>query len=194
MLSDLNKVDFANVQDQAGWVCLQCDQSLVSSLESEFKRILGAPTDLETWAQWLQSAVNKALENVKAKETLVQAARQFLLNWSFYSSMVIRDLTLRSAASFGSFHLIRLLYDEYVFYLVEQKVAQVLHKSPVAVMGLQQFRTTGKSASGTTSTMIAEKFQEENEEVEEEEEEEETEEEDEEESGEPKLKIAKVTV
>ncbi len=32
--------------------------------------------------------------------------------------MVIRDLTLRSAASFGSFHLIRLLYDEYMFYLV----------------------------------------------------------------------------
>ena len=60
----------------------------------------------------------------------------------FSSSMVIRDLTLRSAASFGSFHLIRLLYDEYVFYLVEQKVAQVLHKSPVAVMGLQQFRTS----------------------------------------------------
>ena len=56
----------------------------MSSLESEFKRILGAPADLETWAQWLQSAVNKALENVKAKETLVQAARQFLLNWSFY--------------------------------------------------------------------------------------------------------------
>ena len=54
--------------------------------------------------------------------------------------------------------------------------------------------SAGKSASGTTSTMIAEKFQEENEEVEEEEEEEETEEEDDEESGEPKLKIAKVTV
>ena len=48
--------------------------------------------------------------------------------------MVIRDLTLRSAASFGSFHLIRLLYDEYMFYLVEHKVAQVLGKSPVAVM------------------------------------------------------------
>ena len=56
--------------------------------------------------------------------------------------MIIRDLTLRSAASFGSFHLIRLLYDEYVFYLVEQKVAQVLGKSPVAVMGLQQFRAS----------------------------------------------------
>ena len=49
--------------------------------------------------------------------------------------MVIRDLTLRSAASFGSFHLIRLLYDEYMFYLVEHKVASATGETPVAVMG-----------------------------------------------------------
>ena len=52
-----------------------------------------------------------------------------------FSSLVIRDLTLRSAASFGSFHLIRLLYDEYMFYLVEQKVAAAYEESPVAVIG-----------------------------------------------------------
>ena len=51
-----------------------------------------------------------------------------------YSSMVIRDLTLRSAASFGSFHLIRLLYDEYMFYLIEHKVARASGKTPIAVM------------------------------------------------------------
>ena len=51
------------------------------------------------------------------------------------SSMIIRDLTLRSAASFGSFHLIRLLYDEYMFYLVEHKVAKAIGASPMAVMG-----------------------------------------------------------
>ena len=49
--------------------------------------------------------------------------------------MVIRDLTLRSAASFGSFHLIRLLYDEYMFYLVEHRVAMVTGETPIAVMG-----------------------------------------------------------
>lgn len=49
--------------------------------------------------------------------------------------MVIRDLTLRSAASFGSFHLIRLLYDEYMFYLVEHRVAQATGETPIAVMG-----------------------------------------------------------
>ena len=52
-----------------------------------------------------------------------------------YSSMVIRDLTLRSAASFGSFHLIRLLYDEFMFYLVEHKVANATGQTPIAVMG-----------------------------------------------------------
>ena len=51
------------------------------------------------------------------------------------SSMVIRDLTLRSAASFGSFHLIRLLYDEYMYYLVEQRVAKFRNTDPVVVMG-----------------------------------------------------------
>lgn len=49
--------------------------------------------------------------------------------------MVIRDLTLRSAASFGSFHLIRLLYDEYMFYLVEHRVAKATGETPIAVMG-----------------------------------------------------------
>lgn len=48
--------------------------------------------------------------------------------------MVIRDLTLRSAASFGSFHLIRLLYDEYMFFLIEHKVAKATDKTPIAVM------------------------------------------------------------
>ena len=52
-----------------------------------------------------------------------------------FSSMIIRDLTLRSAASFGSFHLIRLLYDEYIFYLVEHRVAAATQQTPIAVMG-----------------------------------------------------------
>ena len=57
-----------------------------------------------------------------------------LCNCATISSMVIRDLTLRSAASFGSFHLIRLLYDEYMFFLIEHKVAKATGKTPIAVM------------------------------------------------------------
>ncbi|GFU38725.1 transcription factor RFX4 [Trichonephila clavipes] len=46
-------------------------------------------------------------------------ARQFLLLWSAFGTRVIRDMTLHSAASFGSFHLLRLMFDDYVLFLVE---------------------------------------------------------------------------
>ncbi len=133
MLNDLNRVDFHNVQEQASWVC-QCDTSTVQRLENEFKAALQQQHSLEQWATWLRSVVDQTLQEYRGKASFVKAARQFLLKWSFYSSMVIRDLTLRSAASFGSFHLIRLLYDEYMFYILERKVAEETNTQPIAVM------------------------------------------------------------
>ncbi|XP_038939067.1 DNA-binding protein RFX2 isoform X2 [Rattus norvegicus] len=134
MLSDLNRVDFANVQEQASWVC-QCEESLVQRLEHDFKVTLQQQSSLDQWASWLDNVVTQVLKQHAGSPSFPKAARQFLLKWSFYSSMVIRDLTLRSAASFGSFHLIRLLYDEYMFYLVEHRVAQATGETPIAVMG-----------------------------------------------------------
>ncbi|XP_066499588.1 DNA-binding protein RFX2 isoform X1 [Hoplias malabaricus] len=134
MLSDLNRVDFANVQEQASWVC-QCDESVVQRLEQDFKVTLQQQSSLDQWATWLDNVVSQVLKPHEGSPSFPRAARQFLLKWSFYSSMVIRDLTLRSAASFGSFHLIRLLYDEYMFYLVEHRVAQATGETPIAVMG-----------------------------------------------------------
>ncbi|XP_056445447.1 transcription factor RFX3 isoform X2 [Gadus chalcogrammus] len=134
MLSDLNRVDFANVQEQASWVC-KCEEGVVQRLEQDFKATLQQHSSLEQWATWLDNVVTQALEPYDHRTSFPKAARQFLLNWSFYSSMVIRDLTLRSAASFGSFHLIRLLYDEYMFYLVEHRVARATGETAIGVMG-----------------------------------------------------------
>ncbi|EDW96804.2 DNA-binding protein RFX2 isoform X4 [Drosophila yakuba] len=133
MLSDLNRVDFHNVQEQAAWVS-QCAPAVVQRLESDFKAALQQQSSLEQWASWLQLVVESAMEEYNGKPTYARAARQFLLKWSFYSSMIIRDLTLRSASSFGSFHLIRLLFDEYMFYLVEHKIAEAQDKTAIAVI------------------------------------------------------------
>ncbi|ETE71429.1 Transcription factor RFX3, partial [Ophiophagus hannah] len=127
MLNDLNR-------EQASWVC-QCDDNMVQRLETDFKMTLQQQSTLEQWAAWLDNVMMQALKPYEGRPSFPKAARQFLLKWSFYSSMVIRDLTLRSAASFGSFHLIRLLYDEYMFYLVEHRVAQATGETPIAVMG-----------------------------------------------------------
>ncbi|CAB4064086.1 RFX1_2_3 [Lepeophtheirus salmonis] len=114
MDEDLSKIDFDSVRENCGWIC-DCNSSIVKLFEEEFKSTLKREVDLETWAKW-----------------------QFLLRWSFYSSMVLRDLTLRSALSFGSFHLIRLLFDEYLHYAVEKRVAAKLKTVPMAlVIGLQ---------------------------------------------------------
>nr|XP_046262242.1 MHC class II regulatory factor RFX1 isoform X5 [Scatophagus argus] len=145
MLSDLNRVDFTNVQEQASWVC-QCEDLVVQRLEQDFKMTLQQQNSLEQWATWLDGVVSQALKPYEHNPVaLPKAAKVFLLNWSFYSSMVIRDLTLRSAASFGSFHLIRLLYDEYMYYLIEHRVAQAKGVTPIAVMG--EFASTIKSRS-----------------------------------------------
>ncbi|XP_078387637.1 MHC class II regulatory factor RFX1-like isoform X4 [Cetorhinus maximus] len=142
MLSDLNRVDFANVQEQASWVC-RCEDGVVQRLEQDFKMTLQQQNSLEQWASWLDSVVTQVLKPYHGSPSFPKAAKQFLLKWSFYSSMVIRDLTLRSAASFGSFHLIRLLYDEYMYYLIEHRVAQAKGETPIAVMG--EFADLGRA-------------------------------------------------
>ncbi|CAH0626849.1 unnamed protein product [Chrysodeixis includens] len=134
MLADLNRVDFRVVREQAAWACSCGSAATAHKLEADFKATLGRGASLEQWAGWLEGCVRQALAPHERRADYTARARRLLLDWSFYSSLVIRELTLRSAASFGSFHLIRLLYDEYVSYLIERRVAAHLNQPPIAVM------------------------------------------------------------
>mmetsp|Transcript_30700 Transcript_30700/g.92032 ORF Transcript_30700/g.92032 Transcript_30700/m.92032 type:complete len:534 (+) Transcript_30700:124-1725(+) len=116
MLNDIMMIDFSAITAQADLACM-CSADLVTSTEMEFKFALKSGYTLRQWAAWMQS---KIIQITKGEPNPAQRARWFLVRWSFYSSLVIRDLTLRSAPSFGSFHLMRLLYDEYLLYLIEQ--------------------------------------------------------------------------
>ena len=48
MWNDLNKVDFNNVQEQSSWVC-QCDESLITKLEQDFKQTLAQQVSSEVF-------------------------------------------------------------------------------------------------------------------------------------------------
>ncbi|XP_038597719.1 MHC class II regulatory factor RFX1-like isoform X4 [Tachyglossus aculeatus] len=134
MLNDLNHVDFADIQEQASWVG-HCENSIVQQLEQDFKVTLQQQYSLEQWASWLDCVVSQVLKPYEGSPSFPKAAKLFILKWSFYSSLVIRDLTLHGAASFGSFHLIWLFCDEYMYYLIEHRVAQDRSKTPIAIMG-----------------------------------------------------------
>lgn len=129
MIADFNRVDFQNVQEQACWVC-HCEDEMVDQIEKSFKQLLQQENPFEHWGQWCEQIVETCLT-----ENDVRSATQFFFKWGFYSSLVMRDLTLRSASSFGSFHLIRLLFDEYIFYLIEHRVAKQSGKTPLQVLG-----------------------------------------------------------
>lgn len=134
MLADLNRVDFRVVREQAAWACSCGSAATAHKLEADFKATLGRGASLEQWAGWLEACVRTALAPHERRADYTARARRLLLDWSFYSSLVIRELTLRSAASFGSFHLIRLLYDEYVSYLIERRVAAHHNVPCISVM------------------------------------------------------------
>ncbi|KAJ3010131.1 DNA-binding protein rfx2 [Thoreauomyces humboldtii] len=125
MLIDWNRIDFENIRDQASWVCECRKEDIVQVMELDFRQLLTTSGKLELWTGWLETVVNRFLDETLDPQKYVYVARQFLLKWAFYSSLAMRDLTLRSATSFGSFHLLRLLFDEYIFYLVEQRIANI---------------------------------------------------------------------
>ncbi|CAH2992396.1 unnamed protein product [Chilo suppressalis] len=95
MLSDLNRVDFRVVREQAAWACSCGSAATAHRLEADFKATLGRGATLEQWAAWLEGCVRAALAPHEARADYTARARRLLLDWSFYSSLVIRELTLR---------------------------------------------------------------------------------------------------
>jgi regulatory factor X 1/2/3 len=134
MLVDLNQIDFRSIQEQASLVC-QVDDGLVQQLEVNFKKVLQQQNSIEQWTAWLNGFVSQVLKAYERKSNFAKDARQLFLKWSFCTSMVIRDLALKNAASFGSFFLIRLLLDEYMFYIIEKNVVMETERTLTAVKG-----------------------------------------------------------
>ncbi|GIY82901.1 transcription factor RFX4 [Caerostris darwini] len=94
---------------------------LILKLGRDFETLLEEEAPIENYIEWLEALVNKCAVHAagRRKGAGRRLARQFLLLWSAFGTRVIRDMTLHSAASFGSFHLLRLMFDDYVLFLVE---------------------------------------------------------------------------
>ncbi|TMS34770.1 hypothetical protein L596_002295 [Steinernema carpocapsae] len=135
MYEDFVRVDMQTVNEQAAFVC-ECDPMLVSNLTVDFRDNLQKLRTLEEWTEWMEAVIDQILAKYYNSHltTMANAGRKFLTRWSYYGSMIIRDLTLRSANSFGSFHLIRLLFDEYMLYLVEKSLAKSANKPLISIL------------------------------------------------------------
>lgn len=87
MLSDLSRVDFHSVREQAAWVC-ECEHEVIKQFELDFKLTLQQQNSLEQWASWLQDVVQAVLKQYEGRPNFSHSARQFLLKWSFYRLVI----------------------------------------------------------------------------------------------------------
>ncbi|XP_070566818.1 DNA-binding protein RFX6-like isoform X2 [Ptychodera flava] len=130
MAKDLNEVDFPSIWNQGVACCpeiLEKDPQNAIGLINEFEGLLSKQAPIEAYTEWIDSVIDRCVLQ-PSKENgrpFRERARDFLLTWSFFTSRVMRDLTLHSAASFGSFHLIHMMFDEYVFLVMETQQNQL---------------------------------------------------------------------
>ncbi|NXE29011.1 RFX6 protein, partial [Ardeotis kori] len=129
MVSDIEKVDLNSIGSQALLTIsgsTDSDGEVYSEYDSitvfqELKDLLKKNATVESFIEWLDTVVEQRV--IKASKpngrSLKKRAQDFLLKWSFFGARVMHNLTLNNASSFGSFHLIRMLLDEYILLAME---------------------------------------------------------------------------
>uniref|UniRef100_A0AA85IWM7 RFX-type winged-helix domain-containing protein n=1 Tax=Trichobilharzia regenti TaxID=157069 RepID=A0AA85IWM7_TRIRE len=105
----------------------------INVLHSEMCNLLMNKSTLTTWTKWLDKIVTRSLVNSQSGPKRANTARQLMLVWTYYSSLLMRELTLRSAISFGNCHLLRMFCDEYLSYRLEQVASSPLTTLPKSI-------------------------------------------------------------
>ncbi|MBN3303242.1 RFX6 protein, partial [Amia calva] len=129
MVCDIEKVDLNSIGSQALLTVSSGsdqDSDLYSEYDSitvfqELKDLLKKNATVESSIEWLDTVVeHRVIKPSKQNgRSLKRRAQDFLLKWSFFGARVMHNLTLNNATSFGSFHLIRMLLDEYILLTIE---------------------------------------------------------------------------
>lgn len=83
MISDLNHVDFRDVQEQVALIC-GSNGNVEPDLEAEFKATFSQDQTVEQLAKWLEGVVDRVLHSYFTTEDCLKASSSFLLKWSFY--------------------------------------------------------------------------------------------------------------
>eukprot|EP00127_Corallochytrium_limacisporum_P004685 Clim_evm39s172 gene=Clim_evmTU39s172 len=134
MMADLNSVDMRGVLLQAEWT-FNCAVPL-QQVVMDFRRLLSNRAPIKEWFSWLDYLIMLCCPALKDDDGALgeHQLRLMLLHTSYLCSLIIRDLTLRSANAFGSFHLMRMLVDEYLTYQTELRPIVALQRREAATI------------------------------------------------------------
>ncbi|XP_065903597.1 transcription factor RFX4-like isoform X2 [Dysidea avara] len=133
MRNDWQKVDLKGVLCQTVWVMDELQfadgmKDIIIQYLSELHPMIRPKMMLEDFAEWIENAVSSIFimgNRVDDGEDHMRAlAANFMKVWSFFITKVTRELTLLSATSFGSFHLLHMMVDNYLLHTLESQFEQ----------------------------------------------------------------------
>ncbi|XP_025085503.1 DNA-binding protein RFX6-like [Pomacea canaliculata] len=129
MLEDLGDVDFRQVLCQAVYTQPPSAHSYRHSIMeffTEFQSLLKKQSPVEAYTEWIDNIVDTfVLQPCKEKDIgFLDRSADFLLQWAMFGSLLMKELTLHNAISFGAFHLLHVMLDEYVFLVLETQREQ----------------------------------------------------------------------
>lgn len=121
--------------------------------------LLSRQAPLQSWLEWAEGCADQCLA-MSTANGLEEAGRALCLRWSFFTSLLLRDLTLKGGHSFGSFHLLRLLLDEYVMFYVERRIDDLhrhLQTASNVSVGYNQQAGDGQKEQQAQQQMVSDK-------------------------------------
>jgi len=124
MAEDLADIKICSIIEQTLWMISERPEKDFKDTYSyfeEFAELLDQQATVDQYTEWIASLVNRCVikPSEKKGKSFQSYAQKFLLLWSFTCSKFVQELTLKSAKSFGSFHLLQMLFDDYILYLIE---------------------------------------------------------------------------
>ncbi|XP_019639148.1 PREDICTED: DNA-binding protein RFX6-like isoform X1 [Branchiostoma belcheri] len=126
MIDDISEVDLTSIGSQALYTSTADGDQDADNAEflRDFKELLKKQATVEAFTEWIDQIVEQKVIKVQTPSkqngrSMKKRAQEFLLKWSFFGARVMHNLTLNNARCFGSFHLIRMLLDEYLLLAVE---------------------------------------------------------------------------
>ncbi|KAK0068119.1 DNA-binding protein RFX6-like isoform X1, partial [Biomphalaria pfeifferi] len=109
---------------------------LACRMFEELKSLLQKQSQIESYTDWIDSLIDKCVlkgSEQNALEIFQQRASNFLLQWTLFGSLLMKELTLNNCETFAFLHLLKLTFDEYVLLVIETQTDKhadnLLHKN-----------------------------------------------------------------
>ncbi|KAM0751110.1 hypothetical protein T439DRAFT_288432 [Meredithblackwellia eburnea MCA 4105] len=119
MANAWDEIDFEAIKNQSALVS-NCEHSFLEDCFSAFRKLLKSPgpVPIESFIRWADQCFDRCISPPQTSAAKATSPRSLLIRWSFVTSQIMRDLTLRSAPSFGSFAIASIFLDEFLGFQV----------------------------------------------------------------------------